>query len=97
MHSEIYQGRKWASSLVLYQHLSDKSAFSYESSTSSVSEPEKYTTNTRLGVRYRQNFYRKWLFYELVPAVNWPRPLVTDVRNEAWEFMFRLEINFTNL
>lgn len=95
--SEDYQGRKWASSLVLYQYINDKSALSYESSVTGVSFPEKYTTNTRLGVRYRKNFYRKWLFYEIAPAVNWSKLLVTDQRTAAWEILFRLEVNFVNI
>lgn len=97
MRAENIDGTNWDSSLVLFQHLTDVSALSYESSAVGVTEPDTYVTNSRLGVRYRRNFFRKWLFYELVPAVNWPRLLVTDERKQVWEFMFRLEINFINL
>lgn len=95
--SEIIDGTNWDASLVLFQHLSDVSALSYESGVVGATKPEYYVTNSRVGVRYRRNFFRKWLFYELVPAVNWPRPLVTDERRAVWEFMFRLEVNFINL
>ncbi len=97
MHSEAYQGEEWSGSLVLYQHLSDKSALSYESSVQGITDPDTYTKNTRLGVRYRTNFYRKWLFYEVVPAMNWNKELITDEREKAWEVLFRLEVNFVNL
>jgi len=96
-HSENFDGHEWANSLVLYQRLSDKSALSYESSVSGVTKPDRYTKNTRVGIRFRQNFYRKWLFYEIAPAVNWNKPLVTDERLGAWEVLFRLEMNFINL
>ena len=96
-HSESFQGEEWVHSLVLYQRLTDKSALSYESSMTRSTAPTTYVTNARLGVRYRKNFYRKWLFYEVAPAVNWPRPLVTDEREPAWEILFRLEVNFVNL
>jgi len=96
-HSETFEGELWDSSLVLYQYLTEKSALSYESSTSRRTEPSTYVTNSRLGVRYRRNFYRKWLFYEIAPAVNWPRPYITDEREAAWELLFRLEVNFINL
>ena len=96
-HSENFDGKEWTSSLVLYQHLTDKSALSYESSMAGVTEPERYTKNRRLGMRYRQNVYRKWLFYEIAPAVNWSKPLPTDDREAAWEVLFRLEVNFVNL
>ncbi|MCK4704564.1 MAG: hypothetical protein KAT90_03710, partial [Gammaproteobacteria bacterium] len=97
MRSEKFEGKEWANSLVLYQHLTDKSAFSYESSVSGVTKPDRYTKNTRLGVRYRRNILRKWLFYEIAPAMNWSKPLITDERTADWEILFRLEINFVNL
>ena len=95
--SESYDGKEWESSLVLYHRLSDKKALSYESSITGVTLPDKYTTNERLGVRYRHNFLRKWLFYEVVPAVNWNRELFIDERSTDWEILFRLEVNFVNL
>jgi len=97
MHSESYDGKEWENSLVLYQHLSDKDALSYESSVNGVTKPDRYTKNTRFGVRYRKNFYRKWLFYEVAPAINWSRPLFKDERVAIWEILFRLEINFINI
>lgn len=97
LRSEIIQGEEWNNSLVLYQHLTDKSALSYESSMAWVTVPKTYTTSSRLGVRYRKNFYRKWLFYEIAPAMNWSKPLITDERTAIWQILFRLEINFVNL
>ena len=96
MRSESFQGKHWLGTLVLYKKLTGKSAFSYESSVTGVTEPETFTTNTRLGVRYRKNFYRKWLFYEIAPAMNWKKPLITDERTPVWEVLFRLEVNFVN-
>ncbi|MCK5002338.1 MAG: hypothetical protein KAS57_04905 [Gammaproteobacteria bacterium] len=96
-HSESFDGEQWQHSLVLYQRLTDKSALSYESSMSRVTAPTTYVTNSRLGVRFRKNFYRKWLFYEIAPAYNWPRTLVSDERERTWEILFRLEVNFVNL
>lgn len=47
----------------------------------------KYTTR----LRYRKNFYRKWLFYELGPAIDF------DVRNnymENYSFIIKLDVFF---
>ena len=96
-HSESFLGEEWDHSLVLYQRLTDKSAISYESSITRVTSPETFTTNTRQGIRYRQNIHRKWLFYEIAPAYNWPRAQVTDERQRTWEILFMLEVNFVNL
>lgn len=95
--AESLEGNEWGAGLVLYHHLSDVSALSYESGVSGKTRPDDYVSNTRIGIRYRRNFYRKWLFYEIAPAVTWPRSLITDERNQAWEFLFRLEVNFVNL
>lgn len=95
--AENIDGTQWSTSFVLLQRLSDISALSYESSATGVTDPDNITKNVRLGVRYRRNFYRSWLFYEIVPAVNWPKALVTDERVPVWEMLFRLEANFVNL
>lgn len=96
-HADDISGAEWLASLVLYQKLSDISALSYESSYVGVSDPRTYTTNVRLAIRYRRNFYRSWLFYEVVPEISWPRLLITDERESTGGILFRLEINFVNL
>lgn len=97
IHSEGFEGEQRDSSLVLYQYLTEKSALSYESSTTMLTHPESYIKGVRLGIRYRRNFYRKWLFYEIAPAKNWSRPMPTDEREQSWEILFRLEVNFINV
>lgn len=100
------EGKDWESSLVLYQHIDDKSALSYESSVTGFTKPAYTEDNYRLAVRYRRNIYRKWLFYELVPEVTWPleyyvdsmgNTIYTDERKSVPAFMFRLEVNFESL
>ena len=95
--SQLVAGAEQTSALVLFQKLSNISALSYESSVTARTIPETYNTNARLAVRYRRNFYRKWLFYELVPEITWPREFVIDERKQVGAFMFRLEINFINM
>ena len=95
--THLIAGNKWTSALVLFQKLSSISALSYESSVTGLTIPETYNTNARIAVRYRRNFYRKWLFYELVPEVTWPKELITDERQQVAAFTFRLEVNFINM
>ena len=95
--SQLIAGAERTSALVLFQKLSKISALSYESSVTSRTIPEAYNTNARLAIRYRRNFYKKWLFYELVPEVTWPREFIADERIQVGAFMFRLEINFINM
>ena len=95
--TELIDGIQWTYSLVLYQRLSDVNALSYESSVSVLTEPEWFHSNERLAIRYRQSFYRKWLFYELVPEITWPKVLPTDQRQQVALFTFRLEIKFNSI
>lgn len=95
--SELIDGSRRTTALVLFQKLSAKSALSYESSITARTVPETYNDNARIALRYRQNFYRKWLFYELVPEVTWPREFISDERKQVVAFTFRLEVNFINM
>jgi hypothetical protein len=47
-------------------------------------------------VTYRQNVWRTWLFYELIPEYNWNREEDTQREGEA-KMTFRLEILFNNI
>ena len=50
-------------------------------------------TNYRLLTRYRRNFLRSWLFYELVPEISWPRK-GDDVFPTNYAMTFVLEVVF---
>lgn len=100
--SEDFDGIDWLQAFVLYRRLSKKSSFSYESSVSGITQPHTLATNYRLGVRYRRNFHRKWLFYEISPEMTWPvtldetRTIVEKDRRSKWLLFFRLEVHFGN-
>ena len=87
-------GFEWSSGLVLFHKIDEKSAFSYESSIDGETHPSTLATDYRLGVRYRRNFYRDWMFYELAPEVTWPREFIKDKRHSVAAFTVRLEILF---
>ena len=83
--------------LVLFHRINDKSALSYESSATGITEPQVLTTDYRLGIRYRRNIYRKWLFYEVAPEVTWPKISTTDDRHSIFAVTFRLEVFFESI
>ena len=100
--SEEFDGVDWLQAFVLYQRINKKTSLSYEGSASGVTEPLVLATNYRLGVRFRKNFHRKWLFYELAPEFTWPvtfdeeRQEITEDRHSKWLIFFRLEVHFGN-
>ena len=100
--SEEFDGVDWLQAFVLYQRINKKTSLSYEASASGVTEPLVLATNYRLGVRFRKNFHRKWLFYEIAPELTWPvtfdeeRQEITEERRSKWLIFFRLEVHFGN-
>jgi hypothetical protein len=100
--SEEFDGVDWLQAFILYQRIDRKTSLSYESSASGITEPLALATNYRLGVRFRKNFHRKWLFYEIAPEVTWPvtfdeeRQEITKDRRSKWLLFFRFEVHFGN-
>jgi hypothetical protein len=100
--SEEYDGVDWLQALVLYHRLDKKTSMSYETSASGITEPVSLTTDYRVAVRFRKNFHRPWLFYEVSPEYTWPITLSEDRqsvlidRRSKWQIFFRVEIHFGN-
>ena len=100
--SEEFEGIDWLQAFVLYKRLNKKTSTSYEVSTSGITKPHSLTTNYRVGFRFRKNFHRKWLFYEIAPEITWPITLdqerlnVLKERRSKWLLFFRLEVHFGN-
>jgi hypothetical protein len=100
--SEDFEGVDWLQALVLFQRLSKRESIAYEASANGISEPRSLVLNYRLGIRFRRNFHREWLFYEVAPEYTWPisldddRMLVEKDRRSKFLIFFRLEIHFGN-
>ena len=100
--SEEFDGVDWLQAFVLYQRINKKTSLSYETSANGITEPMAIATNYRLGIRFRKNFHRKWLFYEIAPELTWPvsldeeRQEITKDRRSKWLIFFRLEVHFGN-
>ena len=77
----------------LINQLTPKSAISYDASAWGVNHPAWNVQNYRVGLRYRRNFYRPWLFFELGPEITWPRD-ENGHRSPVYAGMTCLEIQF---
>lgn len=89
-------GVNWLAGAALLHRLNDRSALALDASVSGVSEPTWEVAQYRAGLRYRRNFFRSWLFYEIEPALRWTQdPLIaTDRMTFDPAITFRLEIQF---
>jgi len=100
--SEEYKGVDWLQAFVMYQWVNKKTSLAYELSAEGVTEPISIIRNYRVGIRFRKNFHREWLFYEIVPDYTWPvtfdidRLAIEVDRRSKWSLLFRLELHFGN-
>lgn len=75
----------------LYQRLGSRRALQYSVGARGYTEPSATVQVWRAGIRYRQNIFRRWLFFEVEPFVFWPR--IEDYRATSG-VVFRLETQF---
>jgi len=92
-YTENKAGITFNTGISLINQLTPKSAISYDASMWGVNHPEWSIQNYRVGSRYRLNFYRPWLFFELGPEVTWPKN-ESGHRNPAYAGTAGLEIQF---
>lgn len=72
-------GIQWSSDLFLATALSKRAGLLYSLGASGVTKPNTFVTDYNVLTRYRRNFFRSWLFYEIEPSLSW-------IRDEFGEF-----------
>jgi hypothetical protein len=87
-------GHRWGTELSLLTRLTKKRALSLEVGQEGITRPSTITTTYRIGTRYRVQFHRPWLYYEIEPEVYWPRDEIDGSYKRVYAISFRLEINF---
>jgi len=84
---------EWGSELSLLHELSSRSAVIATGGIYGNTSFSHWVSNYRILSRYRRNFLRSWLYYELEPELTWPRS--ADGRFPlAYAVTFRLEVVF---
>jgi len=86
-------GLEWFSQLALASALSKKAGLLYSLTVSGVTKPNTFVTNYSVLSRYRRNFFREWLFYEVEPALSWVKDEFGKF-NPVGSMTLRLEIQF---
>lgn len=92
-YTEGVPGITWNTGISFFTQLTTRSAISYDANIWGVNHPDWVIQNYRIGSRYRRNFYRPWLFFELAPEVTWPKD-ASGRRNSVYAFMATLEVQF---
>lgn len=93
---EETNGVEWRTRIALRQRKNPEArrpiALSYFASINGESQPDVLTKNYRLGVLWRRQVYRDFLFAEIEPAYNYRRRNLDVDREGAWSIVLRLEI-----
>lgn len=86
----------WRSSIVYRQWLNDHekypSALQYFVGWGGNTDPELATRNFRLGVLYRQQFRRPWLYYEIEPNYSLRKDTAEEKRKWVFGVVLRVEV-----
>ncbi|TVS08489.1 MAG: hypothetical protein EA417_22735 [Gammaproteobacteria bacterium] len=94
--SEGSDGVDWQTSVIAFRQLNSKSALRGELGTFGYTKPRFEVEEYFLAVRYRRQFLRRWLYYELQPEHAWPLDSETGSRRSDWRFSLTLEVQFEN-
>jgi len=88
---ESYTGAEYTTSLEYLQLRGNDTALSWYSRVNGVTSPG-YVASYDLGVRYRRQVYRDWLFLELEPGYTWRKDAWALPREESPYIFVRLEM-----
>jgi hypothetical protein len=94
--SQESEGIDWRTGLVSFRQLDRQSAVRAEVGAWGYTEPRFETEEYFVALRYRRQFLRHWLFYEIEPEHAWPKDFDTGERRSDWRITFTLEIQFEN-
>lgn len=94
--SQESDGIDWRTGLVSFRQLDLKSAVRAEVGAWGYTEPRFETEEYFVALRYRRQFLRHWLFYEIEPEHAWPKDFDTGERRSDWRLTFTIEIQFEN-
>ncbi len=94
--SEESDGVDWRTSVTAFRQISPRTAIRTEVGAFGYTSPNFEAEELFVAFRYRQQFLRRWLFYELQPERAWPLDPETGRRRSDWRFTFTVEVQFEN-
>lgn len=92
--SEISNGVEWSSEFTYFYRDSSHRAIAFDAGVFGQTQPGFQVNTYRVRTRYRRNFYRPWLFYEVIPEVYWSQDDGGGGRDINTALFLRLEILF---
>ncbi|MFS1467581.1 hypothetical protein BCU33_016100 [Vibrio lentus] len=95
-YNDDLKGWEYGTGLTLYHYLSQDQALQYSATITATSEPYNHYEYSQVSITYRENVWKEWLFYELIPRYQWEREPYEKHTEEA-NITLRLEVLFNNV
>lgn len=95
-YSQESDGVDWRGSVIGFRQLTPKTALRAELGAFGYTSPSFEAEEYFVALRYRRQFLRPWLFFEVQPEYAWPLESVGGERRSDWRFRFTVEIQFEN-
>ena len=99
VYGEETKGTEWVTRFSLFERRRSalgsrkhKLGINYFAAVNGVTDPKSYVRNYRMGVLFRRQIYRKFLFLELEPAYNYRKRDPYDKRQFAWSIGLTLQV-----
>ena len=90
-YGEETDGAEWGSRFSYFARLNPKEAVSTFAAMSGQTDPESWVGAYALGLRYRRNVFRPWMFVEFEPSHVWRKQNPWENRSSAWVVTWRIE------
>lgn len=94
--AEEFDGVEWSSRWLVTRRLGNSRALTNFIWVNGETRPESLTKSYGVGMKYRENFYRDWLFYEVKPAYAWKRDSIEENREGTALITFGIEALIEN-
>lgn len=91
--SEISRGVDLSANTGLSHKLSPKAGISGDLVTNASTRPNTSVSSYGIVTRYRRNYFRKWLFFEIIPQIMWERD-DNDNFEGITAITFRFDVQF---
>lgn len=93
-YSEESNGVEWNSRVLFRHRLDERTAMGYFTSMKGETQPSTLTKSYSVGMIFRRNFLRRWLFFEVEPSYRWRKGQNDTHRDASAVLLLRLEIAF---
>jgi hypothetical protein len=90
-YGEETEGLEWGTRLSYQLRLNEKEALSYFAGVSGETDPEFLDKGYSLGLSYRRNIFRRWIFIEVEPSQQWRKDAPGESRQSVSVLTLRLE------